>query len=105
MRKIKKDTLLGYLPILPFLAVVVCYELLPLAQLVMSSLIGKTSGTFGFENFIKVFTTPLYQASILNSVKISIFQHLLGWWSLFWRLVPVMNVVRYGAAGLPCCSI
>ena len=78
MRKIKKDTLLGYLPILPFLAVVVCYELLPLAQLVMSSLIGKTSGTFGFENFIKVFTTPLYQASILNSVKISIFSALIG---------------------------
>lgn len=78
MKKIKKDTLLGYLPILPFLLVVLCYEFLPLIQLVMSSLIGKESEKLGFENFIKVFTTPLYQASIINSVKISFISAVIG---------------------------
>lgn len=78
MKSFNKDKLLGYLPILPFAIIVLCYELLPLAQLVMSSLIGKESGTLGLENFIKIFTTPLYQASILNSVRISILSALVG---------------------------
>lgn len=63
---------------LPFLAVVVCYEILPLIQLFISSLIGKESGAIGLENFIKVFTTPLYQMSILNSVRISLLSALIG---------------------------
>ena len=68
----------GYLPILPFLLVVVGYELLPLAQLVVHSLIGKTSGSLGLENFVKIFTTPLYQKSIINSIHISLLSALAG---------------------------
>ena len=68
----------GYIAFLPFLLVIVGYELLPLAQLVLDSLVGKESGTFGLENFVKVFTTPLYQQSIINSVWISLVSALVG---------------------------
>ena len=67
-----KNKYIGYLALVPFAVVVILYELLPLLQLVYSSLIGKESETFGLENFIKIFTTPLYQQAIINSVKISL---------------------------------
>ncbi|MFR5601763.1 MAG: ABC transporter permease [Lachnospiraceae bacterium] len=78
MKESKRERLLGYLPILPFFVIVVCYELLPLVQLFFSSLIGEESGTLGMENFVKVFTTPLYQISIMNSVKISLISAAAG---------------------------
>lgn len=68
----------GYLAFVPFLVITVCYELLPLLQLAVSSLIGKESGRFGLENFIKVFTTALYQQSILNSIRISLISAVVG---------------------------
>lgn len=68
----------GYLALLPFLVIVFCYELLPLIQLGYSSLKGKESGALGLENFIKVFTTPLYQQSIINSLYISLISAFFG---------------------------
>ncbi|MEL7568647.1 MAG: ABC transporter permease subunit [Dehalobacterium sp.] len=78
MKQLKNREYIGYIALLPFLAVVVCYELGPLVQLVVSSMIGKESGRLGLENFIKVFTTPLYQQSIINSIRISIISALVG---------------------------
>ena len=77
-RPAKSRKWVGYLAFLPFLLVIVGYELLPLAQLVLDSLIGKESGTLGIENFVKVFTTPLYQQSIINSVWISLVSAVVG---------------------------
>lgn len=68
----------SYLPALPFAVVVILYELLPLARLVRDSLIGRESEALGIENFVKVFTTPLYQQSILNSVIISLASAVVG---------------------------
>lgn len=68
----------GYVAFIPFLLVIIGYELLPLAQLVIDAFIGKESGALGLENFIKVFTTPLYQQSIVNSVWISIVSAIVG---------------------------
>lgn len=73
-----KNKHIGYLALLPFAVVVILYELLPLLQLVYSSLIGKESESFGLENFIKIFTTPLYQQAIINSVKISLISAIIG---------------------------
>ncbi|MCI2048764.1 MAG: ABC transporter permease [Lachnospiraceae bacterium] len=67
-----------FLAFLPFLVIVVCYELLPLCQLAVSSFTEKTSGKPGFENYIKIFTTPLYQQSIVNSVRISLISAAVG---------------------------
>lgn len=68
----------GCLALLPFLIIVLTYELMPLLELIGSSLVGKTSGKIGLENFIKVFTAPLYQQSILNSIRISVISSLIG---------------------------
>ena len=57
---------------------VIAYEFLPLAQILIDSLIGKESGAPGLENFIKIFTTPLYQQSIWNSVWISLLSAVVG---------------------------
>ena len=73
-----KNKYIGYLALLPFAIVVLLYEVLPLLQLVYSSLIGKESEAFGLENFIKVFTAPLYQQAIINSIKISIISAIIG---------------------------
>lgn len=79
MTRIKKAGFsAGYLAFLPFLLVVCCYELLPLAQLVCSSLIEKATGLPGPGNFIKVFSAPLYQQSILNSLRISFVSAAVG---------------------------
>lgn len=73
-----RRTWLGYAALIPFALVVIAYELLPLAQILIDSLIGKESGAPGLENFIKVFTTPLYQQSIWNSVWISLLSAVVG---------------------------
>lgn len=77
-KKSKNFKWAAYLALIPFLVVVICYEILPLIQLVIDSLIGKESEAFGLENYIKVFTTPLYQRSIINSIRLSLVSALIG---------------------------
>lgn len=67
----------GYLALLPFAFVVVFYELIPLLQLAVQSFLKKTSGVT-LDNYIRIFTTPLYQAAIWNSVRISLISALCG---------------------------
>ena len=74
----KRRMWLGYAALIPFALVVIAYEFLPLAQILIDSLIGKESGAPGLENFIKIFTTPLYQQSIWNSVWISLLSAVVG---------------------------
>ena len=68
----------GYLAFLPFFVIIFCYEILPLADLCVSSLIGKYSGRFGVENFVKILTTPVYQQAALNSLRISLISAVIG---------------------------
>lgn len=77
-KKSKNFKWAAYLALIPFVVVVICYEILPLIQLVIDSLIGKESEAFGLENYIKVFTTPLYQRSIINSIRLSLVSALIG---------------------------
>lgn len=76
--KKKRSFSLGILAFLPFAAVVICYEIFPLLQTIGSSFIGKESQALGLENYVKIFTTPLYQRSILNSVVISLISAAVG---------------------------
>lgn len=68
----------NYLALVPFLIAVVAYELIPLIQLVINSFQSKTTGGFSLENFQKIFTTPLYTSSIINSVRISFVSAVIG---------------------------
>ena len=69
---------LGWLALVPFLAVVALYEIMPLLQLALNSVVGRDSGALGLENYVRVFTTPLYQQSIWNSVWISLLSAVVG---------------------------
>lgn len=68
----------GWLALVPFVVVVALFEIMPLLQLALDSVIGRDSGTFGLENYAHVFTTPLYQQSIWNSVWISLLSAVVG---------------------------
>ncbi|MCI7729818.1 ABC transporter permease subunit [Enorma burkinafasonensis] len=68
----------SYLPALPFIAVVACYELMPLLRLAADSFVGKESGALSLENYITVLTAPLYQRSIMNSVVIGLVSAAVG---------------------------
>lgn len=74
----KRRPWLGHLAIVPFVLVVALYEIMPLLQLALDSVIGRDSEALGLENYIRVFTTPLYQQSIWNSVWISLVSALVG---------------------------
>lgn len=89
-----KNKYIGYLALLPFAVVVFLYEILPLLQLVYSSLIGKESETFGLENFIKIFTTPLYTQAIVNSIKISLISAIVG-------IIVAFIAARYATEASP----
>lgn len=89
-----KNKYIGYLALLPFAVIVFLYEILPLLQLVYSSLIGKESETFGLENFIKIFTTPLYTQAIVNSIKISLISAIVG-------IIVAFIAARYATEASP----
>lgn len=69
---------LGWVAIAPFFVVVALFEIMPLLQLALNSVIGRDSEAFGLENYVRVFTTPLYQQSIWNSVWISLLSAVVG---------------------------
>jgi len=75
MRKIKFNK--HYIALLPFLIIVLFYELLPLFQLAFNS-VKPEKGVLTLEYFIRIFTTPLYQVAIINSVRISLISAFAG---------------------------
>lgn len=76
--KNNKQTWKNCLVIVPFLAVVCLYELLPLAQLAFNSFRDEHTGGFTLGNYARIASTPLYQASIVNSIRISLISALVG---------------------------
>ncbi|MFI3171208.1 MAG: ABC transporter permease subunit [Eubacteriales bacterium] len=72
MKKINKN----YLALAPFLLAVIAYELLPLMELFINSI--KVDGELGLGNYIRIATTPLYQMSVWNSVRISLIASCIG---------------------------
>ena len=68
------------LALLPFLFLVIMYELLPLIMLIIDSfgLDSKESVRFSLENYQKIFTTLKYQKSIENSLVITLVSTAVG---------------------------
>ena len=71
-----RGTVTAALAALPFFIVVCCYELLPLLQLIGGSFM--KNGRLSLDNYCRVFTTLLYQKSIINSLRISIISTIAG---------------------------
>ena len=68
------------LALLPFLLLVVLYELMPLIMLVVDSfgVDKKPDIRFSFQNYEKIFTTLSYKTAILNSLKITLISTAIG---------------------------
>lgn len=68
------------LALIPFLFLIVMYELLPLIMLIVDSFgLDKDEAVrFSFENYKKIFTTLSYQRAIENSLKITTISTVIG---------------------------
>ena len=68
------------LALVPFLFLVIMYELLPLIMLIVDSfgLDSNASVRFSLDNYTKIFTTLKYQKSIENSLRITLVSTIAG---------------------------
>lgn len=77
MIKTKRKTYV--LALLPFLLLCLLFEIIPVVYTVLRSFVPEgTEAGFTFENYINIFTKPLYQKAILNSMIISILSSVFG---------------------------
>ena len=76
MNKIKFKPYL--LALAPFLLLILLFELLPLCSIIFKSFMGEDSGGFTFNNYINVFSKPIYRQAITNSITISIISAAVG---------------------------
>lgn len=65
--------------LIPFLVLCVLFELIPILYTIIRSFVPEGE-TFGFTlaNYINIFTKPLYQKAIVNSLIISILSSIIG---------------------------
>ena len=74
----KKQKYVYLLALLPFLAVAILYEIVPLCSVIGNSFLPDGGTGFSLENYEKVFTKLLYQKAIVNSLKISLTSSIIG---------------------------
>lgn len=74
----KKQKYVYLLALLPFLAVAILYEIVPLCSVIGNSFLPDEGTGFSLENYEKVFTKLLYQKAIVNSLKISLTSSIIG---------------------------
>lgn len=66
------------LVLLPFLVVVLLFELIPLFMIIFNSFMPEGSIGFTLDHYRTIFTKPLYRKAIYNSVTISLISSLVG---------------------------
>ncbi|MBM6818808.1 ABC transporter permease subunit [Clostridium saudiense] len=66
------------LALAPFLLLILLFELLPLCSIIFKSFMEEGSGGFTFDNYINVFSKPIYRQAIINSITISIISAAVG---------------------------
>ena len=64
--------------LLPFALLIVLFELLPLANIFINSLLNPDSGGITLENFKNIFTSDYYLMSIRNSLFVSLLSSFIG---------------------------
>ena len=75
-RKIRFNPLL--LGLLPFVLMVVCFELLPLVFMVMTSLLSDDETSYTLDQYVTALTNPFYLKAIQNSLLISLYSSVIG---------------------------
>ena len=74
----KKKTYIYLLALVPFLIVAMLYEIVPLITVIVKSFQPDGGTGFTLENYQSVFSKPLYQKAIINSIKISLTSAVAG---------------------------
>ncbi|HWT73303.1 MAG TPA: ABC transporter permease subunit [Mobilitalea sp.] len=64
--------------ILPFLLLVLFYELIPILMIVIRSFQPEGHIGFTFDNYISIFTKRLYQQAVVNSIFVSVISSVIG---------------------------
>ena len=90
-----KNTRYYYLlALIPFLFMVIMYELLPLLMLIVDSFHpeGKSELIYSLDNYKKIFTTLSYKRAILNSLEITSISTIFGIVIALWgRGLPIIR--------------
>ena len=73
LRKIKDTATL-----IPFLAIVALFELVPLFTIIFGSFKADDGSGITFDNYVRVFSKPAYQTAIVNSLVITMFSVVAG---------------------------
>ncbi len=76
MKKIKISK--NYLALVPFAAVILTYEIIPLTDLVIDGFRSSEGGSFTLSNYTGIFSSLLYRTAIWNSVRISLVSAAVG---------------------------
>ncbi len=78
--KKKRNVAIYFLALLPFLVVVLLYEILPLVMMIVSSFRSEVDKSilFTLDNYITSFTRLAYQRAIINSLKVTAISALFG---------------------------
>ena len=74
----KNNRYVYLLVLLPFLVVALLYEIIQLMMIIFNSFMPEGKLGFTLEHYISIFTKPLYQKAILNSITISLVSSLVG---------------------------
>ena len=72
------------LALVPFAAVVLLFELLPVVNVIFRSFISETDGSATLENYKAIFTKRLYVQSVINSVWVAVTSSAIGILIAFW---------------------
>lgn len=79
MRKKRRSNAVYLLAILPFLVVTFLFEIIPLVIIIFNSFRPEGGGAgFTLEHYQTIFSKPLYQKAIINSITISLSSSLAG---------------------------
>lgn len=73
-----KKLKLYLIALVPFLVLVLLFEILPLMMIIIRSFMVEDGIGFTFKNYLDIFTKRLYQQAIINSVLVSIVSALIG---------------------------
>lgn len=75
---VKKTQLTYVLFLLPFMVLIVLFELLPLLSIVINSVSPIGTSGFTLDHFTSIFASDYYMMSIRNSLMIAVFSSLIG---------------------------
>lgn len=75
---VKKTNLIYLLFLLPFMVLIVLFELLPLLSIVINSVSPIGTSGFTLDHFSSIFASDYYMMSIRNSLLIAVFSSLIG---------------------------